>query len=108
MSRIIFAALAVTTLLGPVLSAQAQTKAQQTTTRVFYGDLDLSKQAGVQTLMRRLKVASLQVCDDAREALRVNGNSQGRCTQDAVANALAKIGKIQSRVVAQNSEKPPL
>jgi len=106
MSRILFAALAVTTLLSA--PAQAQTKAEQISTGVFYGDLDLSKPAGMQTLMQRLKVASLQVCGNARGALRVNSNSQARCAQDAVANALAQIGKIQSRVVADNSQKPGL
>jgi UrcA family protein len=102
MSRNIFAVLAVTALFASPLSAQAQGKTEQPSIRVFYGDLDLSKPAGMQTLQRRLKAASFQVCGDSRGALGASTRHQAHCAQDAVANALAAIGTSQNRVVADN------
>jgi len=106
MSRNLFAALIFTALFAAPLSAVAQMRAEQTSIEVFYGDLDLSKPAGMQTLRGRLKAASLQVCGDSRGALRVSHNDPAQCTQDAVTNALTAIGRTQNRVVADNRQKP--
>ena len=102
MSRRLFTILAVTTLLTSPLSAQAQVAAEQTSIKVFYGDLDLSKPAGLQTLRGRLKAASLQVCGDSHGALRVGTINPTQCAEDAIAHALAAIGKAQNRVIAEN------
>jgi UrcA family protein len=102
MSPTLFTAFIVTALFLSPLSVLAQTRAEQTSTSVFYGDLDLSKPAGMQTLQRRLKAASLQVCGNPRGTLRIGTTDQAHCTQDAVANALAAIGKAQTRVLANN------
>jgi UrcA family protein len=104
MTRNVLNALAVAALL--ISPAQAQGVVQQTSVKVFYGDLDLSKPAGMQTLQRRLKSASRQVCGDSRGALRIGTNDQAHCTDDAVANALAAVGRTQNRVVADNGQKP--
>lgn len=88
-----------------LLASPAQAQSRQTSVKVFYGDLDLSKPAGMQTLKNRLRVASVQVCGDSRGALRVGTGDPARCAQDAVANALAAIAKPQNRVVADNNEK---
>ena len=104
MTRNVFSALAVAALL--IVPAQAQGVAQQTSVKVFYGDLDLSKPAGLQTLQRRLASASRQVCGDSRGALRIGTNDQARCADDAMANALAAVGRAQNRIVADNGEKP--
>ena len=106
MPRNVFTVLAVATLLASPLSAQAQSRTEQTSIKVFYGDLDLSKPAGMQTLQRRLRVASVQVCGDSRSALRINIDNQAHCARDAVANALAAIGQPQNRIVANNNERP--
>jgi len=102
MSRTLMTALAATLLFAASLSAQAQTKAERVSTRVFYGDLDLSKPAGMQTLRNRLKAASLQVCRDERWALRVTRNDPARCGREAMSNALDAIAKAQNRQVADN------
>jgi UrcA family protein len=98
MTRNVFTVLAVGALL--VSPAQAQGVFQQNSVKVFYGDLDLSKPAGMQTLQRRLRSASLEVCGDSRGALRIGTNDQARCAHDAVADALAAVGKAQNRVDA--------
>ncbi|HET7085518.1 MAG TPA: UrcA family protein [Rhizomicrobium sp.] len=102
MSCNLFTVLVVTALVASPLSARAQTQAEQTSTKVFYGDLDLSKPAGMQTLQRRLKAASSQVCGNPRDALSVNTRNQTHCAQDAEANALAAIAKSQTRLLADN------
>jgi UrcA family protein len=101
MTRNVFTVLAFAALLA----SPAQAQSGQTSVKVFYGDLDLSKPAGMQTLQNRLRVASVQVCGDNRGALRVNSGDPARCAQDAVANALAAIARPQNRIVADNSEK---
>jgi len=101
MTRNAFTVLAFATLLASPVQAQST----QTSVKVFYGDLDLSKPAGMQTLQNRLRVASGQVCGDSRGALRVSTRDPARCAQDAVANALAAIAKPQNRVVADNNAK---
>jgi UrcA family protein len=105
MSRNVFSVLLVTALLAAPLAAQAQAKAEHISTKVFYGDLDLSKSAGMQTLRGRLKAASLQVCGTSRGGLRVGTTNQAQCSQDAMSNALTAIGKAQNRLVADNSER---
>jgi UrcA family protein len=102
MSRYLFAVLAAAACLASPLSASAQTTAERTSISVFYGDLDLAKPAGMQTLLGRLKAASLQVCGNSRGELRVTTSDPARCAQDAVANALAAIGKAQNRMLANN------
>ena len=106
MSRTLLTALAATVLFAASLSAQAQTKAEQVSTSVFYGDLDLSKPAGMQTLRGRLKAASLQVCGDTRGALRVNRSDPAQCSHDAMTNALRALAKTQNQVVAVNGSRP--
>jgi len=54
MTRNAFTVLAFTALLASPVQAQST----QTSVKVFYGDLDLSKPAGMQTLQNRLRVAS--------------------------------------------------
>jgi UrcA family protein len=103
MTRYVYAVFAVAALL--VSPAQAQGVFQQSSVKVFYGDLDLSKPAGMQTLKRRLTLASLEVCGDSCGALRIGTNDQARCAHDAVANALAAVGKAQNRIVADNGQK---
>ena len=103
MSRTVMTALAATLVFAASLSAQAQTNAEQISTHVFYGDLDLSKPAGMQTLRNLLKAASLQVCRDERGALRVHRNDPARCSREAMSNALDAIAKTQNRQVADNS-----
>jgi UrcA family protein len=105
MSRTILSFLTATTLLASLLCAQAQDRAIKASIEVFYGDLDLSKPAGMQTLQRRLKAASAQVCGDTDGALRINTVDQARCARDAMANALAAIGKGQTRMVAATVQK---
>lgn len=102
MSRNLFTVIAVTACLAT--SAQAQSTAELSSTRVFYGDLDLSKPAGMQTLMGRLKAASRQVCGSSRGELRSTANGPEQCAQDAVSNALAAISKAQNRVLANNAD----
>ena len=104
MSRYLFAVLAAATCLAQPLSAGAQGTVERTSIRVFYGDLDLTKPAGMQTLMGRLKAASLQVCGNSRGELRIPESDPTRCAEDAVANALGAIGKTQNRVLAINVE----
>jgi len=101
MTRNAFTVLAFAALLASPVQAQST----QTSVKVFYGDLDLSKPAGMQTLQNRLRAASSQVCGDSRGALRVGTRDPARCAQDAVANALAAIAKPQNRVVADNNAK---
>jgi UrcA family protein len=95
MTRYVYAVFAVAALL--VSPAQAQGVFQQRSVKVFYGDLDLSKPAGMETLQRRLTLASLQVCGDSRGELRIAAIDQERCSHDAVANALAAVDKAQNQ-----------
>jgi UrcA family protein len=106
MSRNLLTVFAVTVLFASSLSALAQTSAGQVSTRVFYGDLDLSKPAGMQTLHARLKAASVRVCADRSSVLRTSRSEPAQCSRDAIANALEAINRSQNRVVADNGQKP--
>jgi UrcA family protein len=103
MTRSVFTVLVVAALFAS--PALAQGVYQQTSVNVFYGDLDLSKPTGMQTLQSRLRSASLQVCGDIRGSLRIGTNDEARCRHDAVANALAAVGKAQNRIVADNNQE---
>jgi len=100
MSRNLLTILAISTLLASSLSALAQPATEQVAIKVFYGDLDLSKAAGMQTLRSRLRIASLQVCGSDRGALRIGTIDPERCRQDAMTNAMEAIGA--HRVLADN------
>lgn len=100
MYRNFFTAFVITACLAT--TAQAQSAIEVTSARVFYGDLDLAKPAGMQTLMSRLKAASLRVCGNSSGERRGTTNDSARCAQDAVANALAAVSKAQNRVLANN------
>ena len=102
MTRNFLSIITMSALLASSLSALAQPATEHVAIKVFYGDLDLSKAAGLQTLRSRLRVASLQVCGSDRGALRIGTIDPEQCRQDAMTNALDAIGKAQHRVLAAN------
>ena len=55
---------------------------------VRFGDLDLSRPAGVQALYRRIQEAARDVCEPEGDAL--GGNRE--CRSSAIARAVAQVG----------------
>ena len=105
MSRTLLTLFTLAALAASPISASAQAGGQ-TSIKVFYGDLDLSKAAGMQTLLRRIKQASYQVCD-SHFSSRLRTDYQAHCARDAMAKALDAIDVpgMHNRVVAESNEK---
>jgi UrcA family protein len=82
-------------LLALLLLSAAPAVAEESktaTTVVTYSDLDLSKPAGVATLMKRLSRASDRVCGTRPMSVRYGQlEPYLRCRETAVANAVREI-----------------
>lgn len=72
----------------------ARTIEEVRTVRVPYGDLDVNGNAGIKTLVSRIKIAVRQVCpmpdlryQDARKSARV-------CEEQALSNAMAQVDEL--------------
>jgi UrcA family protein len=62
-------------------------------TVVSYGDLDLSRPAGAEALVRRLETASRQVCGGAPDIRNLEAMQRFRaCVQVAMDEAVNKVG----------------
>jgi UrcA family protein len=107
MYRIILTVLAVAGLAASPLSARAQPAAGQISVKVFYGDLDISRPAGKQTLLGRIRRASHQACDESHASLSMRVTIIGHCAEDAMANALDAIhvSGMRERIVARNNQE---
>lgn len=69
----------------------------RTAVRVSFADLDLSREAGLQTLYGRLRAASYSVCGSGSRSLIEAGSLDQlavnkRCFHKALSKAVAKIG----------------
>jgi UrcA family protein len=85
------AALFLTGLSAPGAFAETQFY----TTRVHYGDLDLTRKAGVDTLVRRLNRAAENVCPTyGTSTIRISEQAQS-CRQKAIRQAVADIGSAE-------------
>jgi hypothetical protein len=91
LTRAGLAAFAVCTSLV-AYSASAEPKVK--TLAVSYGDLDLSKPAGAQTLYKRIKAAARHVCGPVDQYTYITPASAFReCFQKAVADAVAQVDR---------------
>jgi UrcA family protein len=90
-TRVKFLTLAAT-FLAP-MSVQAQgVRDNQVQVSVYYGDLDLSHQAGAQKLIDRLEAAASKVCGgmpDIRDLTRFQ--MYRACSKQALDNAVASV-----------------
>lgn len=85
----LFAAAAVAAaLMAPAAAAQS---AEPRSITVYYGDLDLSRAEGVNTLTGRLDRALDKVCGSTREYATSMRIMIARCRTTALTNAIADI-----------------
>jgi UrcA family protein len=93
--RLKFLTLAANLVLLPPVSAHAQNiRDHQVQVSVYFGDLDLSHQAGAQELIGRLEVAASKVCGgmpDIRDLTRFQ--MYRACSKKALDNAVADVGR---------------
>ena len=74
------------------------------TTSVAYSDLDLSRPAGVATLMKRLSQASDRVCGERPMSVRYGQLAPYlRCRESAVANAVREIDQPAVTLAFENA-----
>ena len=102
------AALVIAALSSPLWAITAAAGPATASTVVQYRDLDLSTDAGVQALYKRIEAAAEHVC-----FLETSGHpgidQQARffaCHQDAIANAVKQIG--EARLAALHRERSRL
>jgi UrcA family protein len=69
---------------------------------VRYGDLNLSTQAGVTRLHKRIRNAAQSVCSDLDTRILGLRQAYDSCVNDALANGIAAVGKTRGVVVAAN------
>jgi UrcA family protein len=93
MSRIfkfVIVAMATAVSAAPIVCAQAGL--ERTSTRVAYGDLDLSTRAGATTLLKRMKAATRQVCGAKPAPKEIAAMLRHQaCAQEAMSRAVAAI-----------------
>jgi UrcA family protein len=94
-TRLKFTTLAASLGFLAPMSVQAQgNRDSQVQVSVYYGDLDLSHQAGAQELIGRLEVAASKVCGgmpDIRDLTRFQ--MYRACTKHALDKAVASVGQ---------------
>jgi UrcA family protein len=88
-------------LCGPAHAASADPEIP--TIRVDYADLDLTADAGVRTLYRRLQVAAKQVCR-SYERREIGKTTQRRsCYEHALSAAVTKVNLEMLSVLHKNA-----
>lgn len=103
MSRIILSAalFAALALAAPAAFAE---KPVTKDVSVNYTDLDLSRPAGVETLMSRLETASKKVCGSRPMQVRYGQLEQYlRCRSNAIEGAVRRIGEPAITLAFENS-----
>jgi UrcA family protein len=80
-------------IAGPVsaLGAPSGKLDEQYSRKVQYGDLDLSRNAGVATLFSRINIAAREVCEPLDVVIASLLRQRYDCRQDAVARAVADV-----------------
>ncbi|HEX5008040.1 MAG TPA: UrcA family protein, partial [Hyphomonadaceae bacterium] len=69
--------------------------------RVSYGDLDMSKPTGGETLLKRIEGAARKVCYQAVPRTLLKVRSLGKCRNETIANAVGNV-KISTLTMAWN------
>jgi UrcA family protein len=93
-------------LCGPVNAEFANVEVP--TVKVYYGDLNLTNQAGVSALYRRLQSAAKQVCRPlvwGNEMTR--GATRRACYNQALSEAVTKVNLELLSVLHRNASAPP-
>ena len=90
--NLLLTALFCVTCYVPVAGAMIHLESDNVA-RVTFSELDLSKQAGVETLYQRLKTASLMVCDtDYRTRSLSTRRAAKKCYNKALDDSVRSIG----------------
>lgn len=85
------------------ISGLASAGAQNTHSVVVrYGDLNLSTQAGVASLHKRIRNAAQSVCSELETRILGLRQAYDVCVNDALANGIAAVAKSRGVVVAAN------
>ena len=86
-------AVAMAVVSGPASFADPQD--DPPSVKVRYGDLDLAREDGVQTLYSRLRAAARRVCDVGVYRQLVQQALSRRCMDQALGTAVATLGNAQ-------------
>jgi UrcA family protein len=97
------AALAASAIINPAVLAQVGV--ERVSVEVPYGDLDMSKPAGGETLLKRLEIAARKVCGTASPRLIKQTVSVAKCRSQAVEDAVRREN-IYTLNLAWNGEQP--
>lgn len=91
--KLAIAAAVACIVLAPAAAADARVAAGAETlsVQVAYGDLNLSTQAGAQTLLKRISRAARKVCKDTSVLGPLNTGSQRDCRREAIGAAVAEV-----------------
>jgi UrcA family protein len=104
-------ALAATIATGAAIfcgPAQAGSAAPEIpTVKVHYGDLDLTADAGVKALYRRLQVAAKQVCRSLESHEIVRSRDHRSCYNRALAAAVTEVNLEMLSVMHKNASARP-
>lgn len=91
--KFILACLFAGLIAGPVgaLAASSGRLDDVPSRKVKYGDLDLSRDAGVAALFSRIKTAAREVCEPVDVVFLNLVRQRYNCSQDAIARAVADV-----------------
>jgi UrcA family protein len=106
MSRAIkfaIAALAASAIINPAVLAQPGV--ERVSVEVPYSDLNMSRSAGGETLLKRIESAARRVCGAASPKLIQQTISVAKCRSEAVEDAVRRLN-IQTLTFAWSGEQP--
>jgi UrcA family protein len=96
------------TAVGLYSSAHAGPNVGETpAVNVYYGDLDLTSDAGVRVLYRRLQVAAKQVCRSLESHEIVRSTDHRSCYNRALSSAVTKVNLEMLSVLHKNGSPRP-
>lgn len=98
----ISAAIAATVLSFAAFATQAATPAEVESVTVQFADLNLDREAGLDTLYKRIRIAAKRVCSAHQSQMLVSKQAYASCINLAVTTAVAQINRpAVSEYVAQ-------
>ena len=106
-----FTTLVLATLTALSLASSSAFAADEIITKsevVRFSDLNLSSDAGIRTLYKRIRQAARKVCAQANDSVHLEQKNFRACQDTAVANAVSKVNRPMLTAMHQSQNPRPL
>ncbi len=106
LSTLVFATCAALSLVS--MSASARDEIVTKSEVVRFGDLNLSSDAGVRALYKRIRQAARKVCSQANDSVHLEQRNFRACQDKAVADAVGKVNRPSLTAMHRSQNPRPL